>query len=383
MTKMKFFALLLTTVLLAQLLASCTPEDAVTVAPSEKTTQAETTALQTEGEEEDGTEALASEIPSATDEALQNGTEALPSEEAANEQTNIVVNAELSGNAMLGQAPGAGKDTERDETATEGPVELGKDPNAPNKPPAVAPTTPKKEKPTEAKTEKATEAATEAPKPVYVEEYKVSLLSTVGNKSRYEYDQLIPLQFCVKVPYDHDEVSLTYLSTADVSMVAGSMLRTDFPKETVRDNVRYQTIDVQFTISDTRAGSDEEKSGLFNVKANSIMIEVAVWKDGEVKARDVIEVWLLSTPYGVFVSSVELTFSKSSYCKYLLMNDIVTQSFYEHMQREFRRPDPKITVEVLSEYTVSAFGESVSSERVSEIVKAVSERYTLMEVPQT
>lgn len=72
-----------------------------------------------------------------------------------------------------------------------------------------------------------------------------------------------------------------------------------------------------------------------NIQEERVSIDIEMWKDDAIAQKEKQDVWVLSTPYGDFISDVDQIINKRNYNKYLLENGIIDEATYEDLDREF------------------------------------------------
>ena len=150
------------------------------------------------------------------------------------------------------------------------------------------------------------------------------MVLTNNNDEIYPLEQIIHRDCYIKELGTCDYFTVSYYYTHGVN-ITSQAYKSEMGNSSVQIPVSFLT---NYTV-------DNNNKNVYNVYEDSIIVTVDKWIDDNIVETVSKKIWVLSTPYGIFVSDIDLILTKRAYLTYLSSKSLIDQSVSDDLDRIF------------------------------------------------
>ena len=186
--------------------------------------------------------------------------------------------------------------------------------------------------------------------------------------SHISHGSIVNVLYEVHNTCDCDAMSVTYMCTPGLFLESSSYMDADTSNATVTVSFKPQNQTI----------NGAEKDAL-SYQEDQVVALVSFWKNESILYTKEINIWVLSTRYGTFISEIAPIANKRNYGRYLLENNIIDKAAYEDLNREFHHFDSESNKNIGQSYGKAVFDQSVSLSAEQQINDLIQNRYVQKE----
>lgn len=147
-----------------------------------------------------------------------------------------------------------------------------------------------------------------------------ALLTLDSNNNYYVETSIISQEIRVNTNFEYERMLVSYMSTDGVNLVSESFERMGTNKQEV--------VNIEFVPTNQMMNPNID---FMEIQEDHVIMDVSFCNESKVVLTESVEMWILSTPYGVFTSTLDSLTNNLNYIRYLFDNHVIDAAEFEEL----------------------------------------------------